>query len=142
MLKTLRSLKPMPPSFFNEQSFSQEIHANFLSFFFFPHQKLLIMEFSSLHNASGSLNTLIVYVGVACATTFMRISLPALDMSLSFHPSIFLPTWSLVRLNAFLLPLPIIKGSPKYFSWCLMILAPNFYLSIKLNLFLSILAEK
>lgn len=84
---------------------------------------------SSLHNVFGSLNTLIMYVGVACAMALMRISLPALDRSLPFHPVIFLPTWFLMRLNAFLLPLPTIGGSPRYFSWCWMISTPNFCLT-------------
>ena len=115
-LKALRSLNPIPHSAFDVHNFFHDTQAIFLSFSFCPHQKLPIKEFRSLHNESGSLNTLIVYVGVACATALIRTSRPALDNSLLFYPVIFLPTWSLIRLKAFFFPLPTSAGSPRYFS--------------------------
>ena len=67
-----------------------------------PHQKLLIMEFNSIQSESRILKQLIVYVGMAWATALMRISLPAFDRNLPFYPAMCLPTWSFIRLKAFL----------------------------------------
>ena len=117
-LKVLRSLNPMPPTDLGLHIFSQETHANFLSLYFCPHQKLFTIEFNSLHRESGRLKQPIVYVGVAWATTLIRISQPALDSNLPFQFAIFLPTWSFIRLKAFFFPCPTNGSKPKYFSCC------------------------
>ena len=62
-LNALRSLNPIPPSDFGLHNFSQETQVILLSLPFCPHQKLPIIEFNSVHRESGSLKTLIVYVG-------------------------------------------------------------------------------
>ena len=119
-LNALRSLNPMPPSSLGVHSFSHVTQAIFLSLSFCPHQKLPIIEFNSLQSESGNLKQLIVYVEVAWAIALIRISLPTHDRSFPFHPNIFLSTWSLIRLNAFLLPFPTKGGRPRYLSWCWM----------------------
>ena len=120
-LKALKSLKPSPPSAFGLHSFCHDTQAIFLALSFFPHQKPLSIDAISAQRESGSLKQFMVYVGVAYATAFIRISLLALDNNLPFQPAIFLPTWSLIRLKAFFFPLPTIGGNPKYFSCCLTI---------------------
>ena len=96
-LNALRSLNPIPPSAFDLSIFSQAIHANFLSLSCCPHQKLLIKEFSSLQRESGILKQFIVYVGVAWATAFMRISRLTVVSNFPFQPAILRPTSSLMR---------------------------------------------
>ena len=139
VLKAFKSLKPILPFSFVVHIFFHDIHAIFLSFSFCPHQKLLIIEFSSLQSEFGSLKQLIVYVGVTWATALMSTSRPALDNNLPFHPAISLPTWSFIQLKAFLFPFLINGGSPRYFSWCWMIWASNFcctYSFVSLGVFL------
>ena len=46
------------------------------------------------------------------------ISLPALVKSLPFQSTIFRPTWSLIRLKAFLLLQPTKRDKPRYVSCC------------------------
>ena len=124
-LKAFKSLNPIPPFAFGFHKFFHDTQAIFLAFPFCPHQKPPTIEFISKHKESGSLKQFTVYVGVACATAFIRISLPVLDNNFLFQPAIFLPTWSLIRLKAFFLPLPNTGGKPRYFSCCFTIWAPK-----------------
>ena len=47
---------------------------------------LAIVELIESHRDFGSMKRLIVYVGMACATVLINISLPALEINFSFHP--------------------------------------------------------
>ena len=113
-LNALRSLNPIPALAFGLHIFSQAIHASFLSLSRCPHQKLQIREFSLLHRESGILKQFILYVEMAWATAFIRISRPADDNDFPFQLAILRPTWSLMQLNAFFFPLPTKGGSLKY----------------------------
>lgn len=124
-LKAFKSLNPIPPFALGLHNLSHVIHGIFLSSFFCPHQNRLIMAPSSLHNESGSLKQLMEYVGMAWATAFISVSLPALDSNFPFQPTILFPTWSLILLKAFFFPLPTNEGSLRYCSCCPMIYAPN-----------------
>ena len=55
-----------------------------------------------------------VYIGIAWATAFMRISLPLIERIFSFHPNNILPTLSLISANNSFLDLPMIEGRPRY----------------------------
>lgn len=56
-----------------------------------------------------------VYVGMARATTLMRISLPSMDMSFSFQLANFFPTFSLISANTYIFDFAMIEGRLKYF---------------------------
>ena len=90
-LKAFKSLNPMPPSAFGLHIFPQAIQASFFSLSCCPHQKLLTREFSLLQSESGSLKQFIVYVGVAWATAFIRISRPVVDSKFPFQLAILRP---------------------------------------------------
>ena len=107
---------PIPPFFFVSHSRLQFIRCILFSLPVWPHQYLVMMELISLHNPFGSLNKLIEYVGIACATVLISTSLPALEMNFSFTPwlaLLFFPEgpW---RNSSYSPPPPI--GKPRYFS--------------------------
>lgn len=91
-LNAFKSLKPIPSSALGLHKLSHEVHANFHSLSFCPHQNWLTIELRSRQREFGSLKQLIVKVVVACATALIRISRPAFDRSLLFQPATFLPT--------------------------------------------------
>ena len=71
------SLKPKPPT-----SLASHKHFQFTQWTFqlsplYPHQYFLIKTSNSFTNPLGSLKQLIVYVGIAWITDFIRTSLPA-----------------------------------------------------------------
>ena len=80
------SQKPIPPFYFVVHSFFQFIQCNFLSFFVCPHQYLAIVELIESHRDFGSSKRLIMYVGMACETVLINISLPILEIKF-FLPS-------------------------------------------------------
>ena len=69
---------------FGARSLSHLIRAIFLSSLHWPHQKFLIKLVISSHLEPGILKQLMVYVGIAYATGFIKISLPAFDSNFSF----------------------------------------------------------
>jgi hypothetical protein len=69
----------------------------------------------------GNLKQLIEYASMAWATALMRTSHPAWDSSFSFQPLSLCQTLSLIYVKLSALPLPINEGSPRYFSYCLII---------------------
>ena len=88
-LKDWGFLNPMPLVSLDLQRFFQLTHAIFYSCSLYPHQNLLIMPSISSQSPLGRRKQLIVYVGMAWATAFLRISLPPIDNIFSFHPDIF-----------------------------------------------------
>ena len=118
-LNSLSFLKPIPPQLFRAHNFSQLIQTIFLSSFLCPRQKLRIILVKSSHKESGNLKTLIIYVGIAYAITFINPSFPTLDNNFSFHLASFFLNMSSIELNVFFLFLPANDGKPRYFSWCL-----------------------
>ena len=88
-LKDWGFLNPMPTVSLDLQRFFQLTHAIFYSCSLCPHQNLLIMPSISSQSPLGRRKQLIVYVGMAWATAFLRISLPPIDNIFSFHPDIF-----------------------------------------------------
>ena len=109
-------LNPIPPQAFGAQSFSQLIHAIFHSSLHCPHQKFLIILVISSQRESGILKQLIVYIGIAWATAFIRTSFTALNNRFSFQPTNFLASFVLTSLKVFFLFLPTKDGRPRYFS--------------------------
>ena len=97
----------------------------FLSSLHWLHQKFLIKLIISTHRELGILKQLLVYIGIACATTFIKISLPAFDSNFSFQPASFLDNFSLISLKVFFLFLPTNDGNLRYFSCCLITYALN-----------------
>lgn len=83
---------------------------------FCPHQNRIAIELISAHSPAGNIKQLIAYVGIACMTALMRISLPACDKNFSFHPCKRRKILSLISLNASFLERPRMGGSPKYLS--------------------------
>lgn len=61
-----------------------------LLFSFCPPQNIVMIEFLSSHRLTGNFKQLIVQFGIACATAFIRISLPALDKSFSILAAYFI----------------------------------------------------
>ena len=57
-----------------------------------------------------------VYVGIVCATTLIKISLLALDKSFSFQPTSLFANFSFKSKKVLRLDLPNKEGSPRYFS--------------------------
>ena len=76
------------------------------------------------HWALGVLNIPIVYVRIAWATVLIRISLLALKIYFSFHPTTLLVIFSPRSLKVLIFAFPPIIGRPKYFSQFSIILAP------------------
>ena len=111
-LKALRSPKPNPPSSFSAHILSQLSHAILFLPSFWPHQNLWIIPANSSHRESGSLKTLIVYVGMACATALMRTSLLAWDNSFSFQPESLLSSFSFKALKVCFLICPLRMVGP------------------------------
>ena len=124
-LNCLSCLKPITPLHFGSHIFSQLSQAIFLASSFWPHQKFLIMLINSSQSAFDNLKHLMVYVGIAWATTLINTSLPALANIFSFHPTNFLRSFSLISLKVFLLFFPTKEGNPKYFSCCFITCAPS-----------------
>jgi hypothetical protein len=65
------------------------------------------MALISSHNNFVKSKQDIAYVGIACATALIKISLPAFDNSFSFHRWIFFHTLSFKYANIFYLERPI-----------------------------------
>ena len=114
MLKAWRFLKPIPPLNLDLHNFLQLTQAILDSWPRWPHQNLLIIPSISSHKPFGNWKQLMVYVGIAWATAFIRISLPPMERFFSFHPDNFLPTLSLISANTSFLDLPMIEGRPRY----------------------------
>jgi hypothetical protein len=108
-----RSLKPRPPVDFDLPNFSQLIQCIFDFFDICPHQKDCIILFRSLHKVTGSKNTRIQYVGIACTTALIKISFPAWERNFTFQFVNLFQTLSLMLLKAWILDLPIRDGSPR-----------------------------
>ena len=113
-LKAWKFQKPIPPIDFDLHILSQLTHAIFYSSCLCPHQNFLIIPSISSHNPFGIKKQLIVYLGIACTTAFIKISFPPMDNNFSFHPSNFLPTLSFSLVKTYVLDLPMMEGSPKY----------------------------
>lgn len=126
-LKALRSLNPSPPPpiIFGSHSLSHFIYAIFLSDPFYPHQKFCTILVISSHKLLGSRKQLIVWAKLAYATTLIRVSLPTLHKSFSFHPNSLLASLSFSCWKVFLFYLPTKDGRPRYFSCCFIISAPK-----------------
>ncbi|KAK9666149.1 hypothetical protein RND81_14G164200 [Saponaria officinalis] len=75
ILKLWKSRKPLPPKFFSLHNLLQTIHSIFLFPLFEPHQNRDTRDLSSSQKLLGSLNTLIAYVGIDWAMTFIKTSL-------------------------------------------------------------------
>jgi hypothetical protein len=86
-LKTSKSHKPIPLLSFDFPIISQLIQDTLLALIWELHQNLLIKELRLWHRVFGRRKTLILYVGIACITALMRISLPAWERNLSIQPS-------------------------------------------------------
>lgn len=71
------------------------------------------MPSRSSHNPFGRRKQLIVYVGTAWATAFIRTSFPPIKRIFSL-PESFLPTFSFNSAKTSFLDLPIIEGRPRY----------------------------
>ena len=112
----LMFLKPILPSNLGLQSLSQFTRWILCLLSSPPHQNFLIMISSSLQREVGSRKQLITYMGIVCATAFIRISLPAYDSSFSPHPCITRHALSFMLLKEACLFLPTKEGMPRYFS--------------------------
>ena len=112
-LKWCKSLNPIPSSSFGLVSLSQLSQWIFLSFLTYPYQNRAHMDWSSSHNLIGNWKTLILYVGIDCATALIRISFPACDKIFPFHPCSFFHTLSLRKEKVCYLLCPTKVGNPK-----------------------------
>ena len=123
-LKACKSLKPIPPSCLLVHSFFQLTQWIFLSSLFCPHQYFASKELMESHMDLGSLKRFMAYMGIACATVFIRTSRPAFDINFSFHPNIWLRIFSSNSLKVFTFDLPQVIGRPRYLSLLVITLAP------------------
>ena len=81
-----------------------------------PHQYLAKIELIESPTAFGILNRPIEYSGMTCAIVLINTSLPALEISFSFHPITLLLIQSCISLKVSTFDLPHAIGSPRYFS--------------------------
>ena len=126
-LKAFRSQNPIPHFFLWVHNLFQWIQCTVLSSWFRPHQYLANKKLILSQIDFGSLNNLIEYVGIACATILIRISRPALEINFSFHPITCLVIFSWSSLKVFILDLPQVISKPRYFSQSVITLAPSIY---------------
>ena len=96
-IESLKVLKSHTSFLFALHIFDQHTQAIFYSCCLCPHQKFLIIPSMSSHRPFGSRKHPIVYVGTACAMTFIKISLPPMDNNFSFHPISFFPTLAFIH---------------------------------------------
>ena len=116
VLNIWRFWNPIPPSSFAVQSLSHFNQWIFLLSVFCPHQYWAIRLFTSSHHVLGRRKQFIMYVGIACATAFIRISLPAFERNFSFHPWRRCTILSFMPLKIDLFDLPMRAGRPRYLS--------------------------
>ena len=90
-----------------------------------PHQNLLISPSISSQSPLGSWQQLMLYVGMAWATAFIRTSLPPMDKSFSFHLDSFFGTLSFISAKTSFFDFAMIKGRPRYFSCLVSCIGPN-----------------
>ena len=119
------SKNPKPPSFFGVQTLPQLSHTILVFSLVCPHQNFWTMLVISSHKVFGNLKTLIVYVGIACATALIRNSFPAYESIFSFHHANLLSNLSFRFRKVLHLDLPTKDDNPKYVSCCLITLAPK-----------------
>ena len=117
-IKLLQLLEPQTPSSLWSTKFLLTDPCHFRSSLHYLHQKFLITLVISSQRELEILKQLIVYVGIAWATAFIRNSFPAVDNSFSFQPANLLASFVLTSLKVFFLFLPTEDGRPKYFSCC------------------------
>ena len=114
LLKVCKFLKPMPPQVFCLHIVFQLIKHILVSCCLWPHQKFLIMLSISSHKLWGRRKQPIVYVGIACAIAFMRISFPPIERSFPFQSTSFCPILSFMIENTCFFNLPMKDGRPRY----------------------------
>ena len=114
LLKACRFLNPIPLLAFCLHIVFQLTQHIFVSYCLWPHQKFFIILSISSHRLWGRRKHPIVYVGIAWATTFIRISLPPIERSLPFHLANFCPILSLRIKKTCFFDLPMKDGRPKY----------------------------
>lgn len=115
ILKLSRSRNPIPPSIFVRQRrahYIQGIHFECLD----PHQNLRMIFSASSRIVCGSLKHDIIYVGMACNTDLIRISLPAIERCFSFHPLTRDHSLSFKYVNTSTFDLPFCAGNARYCS--------------------------
>lgn len=66
-----------------------------------------------------------VYDGTACATALIKIYLPTLVKTFSFHPDTLQATLCFMCAKVLDFDLPTREGKPRYDSWGLITWAPN-----------------
>lgn len=116
-LKFSKSLNPSPPIAFAFPIWSHLIQCILLSWPICPHQYPLISLLISCSRPLGSLNTPMLYVGMARITDLMRISFPACERNFIFQLVNLLLTLSRISLKTLSLNLPTKAGNPRYFSY-------------------------
>lgn len=113
------------PIFFMGQSFrgggsNTFLHYNIVKVKFFspvrcPPLRTSYDRVYFINETIRDLNTLIMYVGIACAAVLIRISCPSRDNNFSFHPCNFFHIRSFKHVKIDFFDLPIIVGNLKYF---------------------------
>ena len=124
-LKAWRLRKPIPPCVFDMHIFLQLTQDILVSWSFWPHQKFLSIPSKSSHKPFGSKKQLMVYVGIAWVTAFMRISFPPMDSIFSFQPDNFFPALSFISAKTWFFDLPITDGRPSYFPCLVSCMGPR-----------------
>ena len=89
------------------------------------HQYLAKVVLIESPTTFGILKRLTEYIGMACAIVLINTSLPALEISFSFHPKTLFFIQSCISLKVFTFDFPLAIGSRRYFSQLFIILAPN-----------------
>lgn len=144
-LKILKSQKPRPSTFLEQQSLLQASQCRDLEFPLELHQKFAIIELISSSNMSRRLKYDIAYAGIDCATALMRISLPPLDKVFSLQQLISRQILSLIEANTSCLDLPRMEGRLKDLSCqstsCIPRISQMSLLASMLVLWLKVIAD-
>lgn len=113
-------MKPKLPHTFDSPIFFHFLRWIFLSFYRWDHQNRAMDAVISLHSFFERRNTLMVYIKMACITTFNNIFFSSQETNELFQ------LWSLDHILFFSFPkfwyldLPTVEGKPKYLGWSLL----------------------
>ena len=124
-VESLQISKPQTSKRFWLTHLSPTNPGDFQLLVFCPHQKFLIILSRSSQRLFRSWKQLIVQVGMAWATSLMRVSFPPEESNFPFQPANFKPTLSLISAKTCFLDLLMMEGRPRQLVCLKSCMGPN-----------------